>query len=309
VIQTEPRSVDVLVCIGTYDRPADLARLLNALAPIQAIAPEAQFDVMVVDNHRSQSGRAVVAESALRCRYIAAQPANISVMRNAALDAASGCAAFLAFLDDDEVPDAEWLNEMLRVQRDTTADVVIGPVRPATDGPLPTWMRHRPFDRMEYADLSDPMAVNTGNSLLRCAFFTDAGLRFREDFGHSGGEDTYFFSEARKAGARVRYAAQSITWETVPADRLSLRFHVRRQVGIGVVGARVARGSDGMSRVRVLVRAARLLARGLKGVPAGLRGSEGSLSDRLAPALGWAALSWGWVRGALGLDVVRYGGS
>lgn len=61
-----------------------------------------------------------------RCRYLQAR-GGISAKRNAALRAADPQAKFIAYLDSDSYPRADWLNNALAAFRDPTVGAVTGP--------------------------------------------------------------------------------------------------------------------------------------------------------------------------------------
>jgi GT2 family glycosyltransferase len=104
----------VTVVVSTLDRPARLARLLDALRG-QTLPPE-EFEVIVVDDGSGPATAAVLREaaaagdlalSAIRHPSRRGQAAG----RNTGWRAASG--PLVAFTDDDCVPEPGWLGELL----------------------------------------------------------------------------------------------------------------------------------------------------------------------------------------------------
>src|SRR5262245_8821549 len=95
----------IVVCICTYKRPALLGQLLDALQK-QRTDRRFAYSVVVVDNDREQSARAVVDECSRRAAvpidYYCQPERNIALTRNTAVEHARG--SFLAFIDDDEIP-------------------------------------------------------------------------------------------------------------------------------------------------------------------------------------------------------------
>lgn len=229
----------VAVCIATYRRPAGLARLLEGLQGLRfthATAPELR--VIVVDNDPGQSAAALAAASAAALPWpvvYAAEPERgIAHARNRALACAeSAGAGFVAFIDDDEVPEPGWLDELLRVQRAWDADVVCGPVLPIFAAEVPEWLRgffvrprHPTGARIRYA--------STNNVLLRVARRTGAPTRFDERLDLTGGEDTHFFLRLAGAGATLVWADDALVRETVPVSRISAGWILRRAFRAGV---------------------------------------------------------------------------
>jgi succinoglycan biosynthesis protein ExoM len=122
----------VAVCIGTFRRPEGLRRLLQALDALRfERLPRPDLVIVVVDNDPAGSARAVCDSIAPTVRYtiryeIEATP-GISHVRNRAARLARDQADLVAYLDDDEVPEPRWLEELLVVQQAHAADVVAGP--------------------------------------------------------------------------------------------------------------------------------------------------------------------------------------
>ena len=116
------------ICVPTYRRPGGLFLLLGSLdAQVFSEAPPA-IRIVVVDNDETESAREVVddARSFLRhpVHYRVEKRVGIPQARNAALAAALS-SDWIAFVDDDEVPEPGWLDALLRTQRATGADVVM----------------------------------------------------------------------------------------------------------------------------------------------------------------------------------------
>ena len=102
--------VSVVVC--TRDRPASLAACLRQLARQEYPS----FEIVVVDNAPSDRD-AVPAELAsldlpVRVRYVLEPRGGLSWARNAGWQAAA--ADIVAFIDDDEVADTNWISELIR---------------------------------------------------------------------------------------------------------------------------------------------------------------------------------------------------
>ena len=64
--------------------------------------------------------------------YVHAPARNISIARNAALDAAQ--APLVAFIDDDETATPLWLAALLECHQQTSATIIFGPVQAVYDG-------------------------------------------------------------------------------------------------------------------------------------------------------------------------------
>ncbi len=95
---------DISVIIVSRDRPADLRKMLSCLR-FQDVSG---FEVIVVTN---TPGALEGARHPAPLRLFDCDEANISVARNVGLAAARG--RFVAFCDDDALPDPSWLRRLL----------------------------------------------------------------------------------------------------------------------------------------------------------------------------------------------------
>ena len=119
----------VAICICTYRRPDGLSKLLDAL---QLLEFDGEVTVAVADNDAALEGMAVCKALPETYRWpvhtTTVEKQGISHSRNAAANLAlQSDPDFIAFLDDDEWPDPQWLKELVRVQQDKDADAVGGP--------------------------------------------------------------------------------------------------------------------------------------------------------------------------------------
>ena len=113
----------VSICICTYKRPLLLERLLATLSDLRT---EGLFtySAVVVDNDDFHAGQEVVANirarSSVDIKYAIERQRSISHARNRSVANASG--DLIAFIDDDEFPDASWLLNHFRLMMSSGAD-------------------------------------------------------------------------------------------------------------------------------------------------------------------------------------------
>jgi succinoglycan biosynthesis protein ExoM len=220
----------VTVGVCTYRRPEHLARLLEALARQEwGEGPRPEVDVVVVDNSPGFEAAPVVRGArGLDLRYVRLGAGNIAVARNHMLAEVSPMAELLALIDDDEVPEPDWLAQLLAAQAATGADLVTGPVLAVYPPGAPAWLVRGDFLSVTgFPDLAPLHEGITGNALLRTRTVNDLDLRFDESLGLAGGEDQLFFRTAASRGATIRFAARAVAHEAVPAERLTVRYLVR----------------------------------------------------------------------------------
>lgn len=229
-------SVDVCVC--TYHRTS-LFDALTSLA--RQDYPQDRVRVIVADNADLSEIRQSVEDTArrlgLRVDYIHAPARNISIARNACLDAAS--APYIAFLDDDEEADANWISALVGRLADTGADVVLGPVDAVYADEAPAWMKHARLHDTRPTILAGGN-ITTGytcNVMMRAGVVGD--LRFLPELGRTGGEDSVFFAELHRRGARLTYANAARVRERVPRERESLTWLTSRAFRTGQTHGRM----------------------------------------------------------------------
>jgi GT2 family glycosyltransferase len=262
--------VKIDVCIATHLRPAGLQRLLGGLQSQELAEPRPQLRVIVVDNDAAASARELCAAAQLWLRfplvYAVEKRAGIPYARNAALAHALGHADFAVFIDDDEVPEPGWLAELLRVQRETGADAVAGPVLPRFEAPPPRWVeRGRLFERPRHATGTRLASAYTGNLLLRTRAVAELGALFDERLAAIGGSDSEFARRFAARGFRIAWADAAVAHEWIPRDRAQLAWILRRAYRTGVAAAFIDRHSAGAR-----VSAARSALTGLRCIAAGL---------------------------------------
>jgi len=228
-MDSEPRTITVCVC--TFRRPAMLARLLEKLAE-QRSDGRFRLAAVVCDNDGAQSARPVVEEFARRVAFPVAythEPEqNIALARNRALAAAGG--EFVAFIDDDEFPVADWLLRMLETCEEFSAAGVLGPVRPHFDQEPPRWLIDGGFcERPEYPSgrVLGWEETRTGNVLFRRRMVEGMAEPFRRELG-TGGEDKDFFMRMMQQGHVFRWCNEGPVYETVPPERWRRSYLLKR---------------------------------------------------------------------------------
>jgi len=243
------------ICLCTYRRPmvAETLRSIDAIERPEGVA----LRIIVSDNDITPSAQAIVAltaaEMLIEVLYQHAPARNISIARNAGLDAAS--ADWVAFLDDDETVAPGWLLALLARQTQTRADAVFGHSRARYGADAPGWIAAGDY----HSQISAPRAglLLTGHTciaLLRWRGTPWQGERFEIGRGTSGGEDTEFFFRLNRMGAVYAIAEDADVFEAVPESRLSFRWLWRRKLRIGQSYVSSATGLG--ARARLFVSAA-----------------------------------------------------
>ena len=284
------------ICIPTYRRPGGLFLLLGALdAQCFDDAPP-EIRIVVIDNDAAESAREVVEEARPWLRYPihyrVEKRVGIPQARNAALAVALP-SDWIAFVDDDEVPEPDWLAALLRTQRATGADVVTGPSLPRFIEPPAGWIVDSGlFEPLRYTTGAKVPTAYTNNVLVRGSALRGLETLFDERFTLGVGEDAELFARIAAAGGRIVWADDAIVYENVPPARATLRWMLARGYRDGAATAAAAPHGA----LRTAAGALGCIARGLVAAGFGaLRGRGASVRGlRLAAfGVGCGASLWG----------------
>ncbi|HSM94736.1 MAG TPA: glycosyltransferase family A protein [Rhizomicrobium sp.] len=237
---------DVVIAIPSFRRPKGLERLLTALEKLKTSANVA---VIVADNDDEKREAVQVSQVARSRGYRWPLDAfieprrGIANVRNALVARAleKHRCDFIAMIDDDEVPDEHWLDEMLRVQEQTRADALNGQTRRLFETDPGAWAVHCDGVSDSFAP-TGPIAMleTTGNLLARRSLFENMAMPwFDPAFGMSGGEDKDFFMRAKSDSARFAWANEAIMYDHVPPSRANLKWALNRAYSAGNSDMRV----------------------------------------------------------------------
>lgn len=279
-------TVHVAVCIATYRRPDGLERLVASLDRLTFASAAPQITILVVDND-AQSDPAAPPPPSRHAIVRRIEPVRgLASVRNACLDHAPPEAGFIAFVDDDEWVEPQWLDALLAVQHATGADIVQGPVRPAYPTPPPNWMSEGGYHEVGPFDDSQRLEHGaTGNVLIAREALVRTGARFAVDYDASGGEDVDFFAFMQARGCRIVAAADAVAHEAVPPERMTRAWVLRRRYRTGHTLGLIARRQGG-----VVLRLAKALARLAYGAG---QAFLGTLASSSSANHGLANMAWG----------------
>lgn len=222
--------ISVVMCtVGKAASAADCVASVLA----QKLRHGMTLEIIVVDNSVSGVARQWVEAAAAAgdpVRYVHEPRPGISQARNAGVDAARG--EFLAFIDDDEVAEPDWLQNLHRALETHSADIATGPVVPIFEGmdrlgfdPTPFFYGER--EAMETGGVLE--AARTGNVLFRVASCLFEPEPFDPKLGRSGGEDTELTYRLHLKGRKIVWVADAVVHEYWPREKASLRAFLRRK--------------------------------------------------------------------------------
>lgn len=236
----EYRKTRVDLCVCTYRRP-ELENTLRSIAAL-TVPNRASVRIVIADNDLTPSARNLVErlrpQIPFDILYLHAPASNISIARNACLDAGGG--DFLAFVDDDETVTPGWLSELMATTLETGAEAVLGPVRAIYRKDAPRWMRKGDFHSTFPVWVKGEVLTGyTCNVLLRRSSPLIGRRRFNLALGRTGGEDTEFFSRLHRDGGVIAYAPGALVLEPVPESRASFPWLLKRRFRMGQTHARL----------------------------------------------------------------------
>ncbi|HKR88913.1 MAG TPA: glycosyltransferase [Phenylobacterium sp.] len=219
--------IDVGVC--TYQRES-VAETLASLGA-QQLPPDVRLHVIVADNEPTPAAEARVRTAAaihrLDLAYVHAPARNISLARNAVLDAVRG--DYLALIDDDQVAAPDWIASLLAAARAQDCAAVLGPVTAVYPPQTPRWIASGDFHSFRPVRVGGRILKGYScNVLIRMDIVRRAGLRFDLSLGRMGGEDDDFFYRLTDAGGVIGEAPAARVFEPVPASRAKLGWLLRR---------------------------------------------------------------------------------
>ncbi len=167
----------IAVCICTYKRPEHLASLLRLITGFDYSDIE-EPAIFVVDNAPPSAEAACTGVAGAMVRYVPEPRRGRGFARGTAVEAALQHGAdFIAFLDDDDRPEPDWLKQLLAKRHQTHSGIVFGAWRQDPLAPAPGWARatlgafRDPVFSGEVRSNGLPRHVGTGNVLIDAEVF------------------------------------------------------------------------------------------------------------------------------------------
>jgi glucosyl-dolichyl phosphate glucuronosyltransferase len=246
--------MNVTVILCTYNRCYGVATALESVA-VSQLPDAVSWEVLVVDNNSKDKTRDVVEEFGQRYpgrfRYVFEPQQGKSHALNTGIREARG--KILAFMDDDVIVDAKWLQCLTAVFQKEEWAGVGGRILPERAFTPPAWLS------LEGKYALAPLAIfDLGpqpGELVEAPFGTNMAFRkevfervggFRTDLGPRPGsetrsEDTEFGYRALEAGHRLWYEPSAIVYHSLPAHRLKEEYflawwHGKAQADIRAFG-------------------------------------------------------------------------
>lgn len=228
-----PENLTIVIC--TRNRAETLRDCLSALAKQKGIS---QAQVIVVDNNSTDHTGAVVRlfqDTFPNLRHVSEPRPGVANVRNAGFENAT--TEYLAYLDDDVIPQPGWLEAILETFEATGADLVTGKVVPYWKRRKPWWVSKTLYPILSGVDRGDDIVPVTDRFIpgANMAFRTSA---LREIGGFDvtlgvcrteKGDKTIYLGEepdaARRlmaAGGRIAYTGKAVVHHLTTGERCSV---------------------------------------------------------------------------------------
>lgn len=226
----------IAICIPTYKRPVMLKKLLLSILKCSINTSLIKdISIHILDNDKEKGAEYVVKEiknefkQLFSIHYFDYPVRGIANVRNELLrKALARDPQFIIFIDDDEYPEKEWINELLFTITSTNADMAMGPVVPVFNQAVPPsiscWFerpKHKPNARIYF--------TATNNLIIRVATLLANNIWFDSRFNASGAEDAYFGLQMRKKGAVIVWATNAVVYENTPEERTRIFWLMKRR--------------------------------------------------------------------------------
>src|SRR5579862_7434013 len=222
--------ISVILC--THNRAASLQNTLEALGRMAAPA-DLQWEILVVDNNSDDNTRQIVdaftRSSEVDVRYFWEPRPGKCLALNTGINHARG--EILGFLDDDILPEKDWLAVIRReFSADPSLGLITGRVELFDPTDLPMTIR-RHAERSEIKTLDQVFELPAGcNFAIRQELVNLVG-GFDPEFGPGGkfgsAEDLDFFYRAWRAGEKLAYIPSLFVFHAhgrkSPEDGLKLK--------------------------------------------------------------------------------------
>ena len=224
----------IVIGLGTFNRPKMLEDCLKSFEQLNI--PNGYIAKLLIADNDPKKSAVEIAESyknrlPIEVEYFVEGNRGIVFMRNAIIERAlESKAELLAFIDDDEEVETNWLEAMLEQKEKHQAQVVVGRVARILPKDTPQWiLRGKFFERPNIPTGTVRKAASTSNVIFDLDLIcVKMGLRFHPALNLSGSSDTYLFTEATEKGAKIIWVNDNLIKESIPLSRMSVNWLLQR---------------------------------------------------------------------------------
>lgn len=262
--------VEVVVTTPTFKRPDHLMLTLNS---VRAQVTKRKFAVIIMENEAEKREGAEAVKSLFDSGevngmlIVAHDRGNCNAYNAGWLTALVNFPKFksLLVIDDDEVADPHWLENMCATRERFGVDVVGGPQLPVFDKPEhKKWANHPIFFPHYHTTGVVPILYSSGNLLISRNVLEKMGMPFLDlRFNFMGGGDADFLSRVVAKGFKLAWCAEAPVHETIPERRIQSDWIRARGLRNGVISTLVEkrkRANEPFGQVRTVAKSVALLA-------------------------------------------------
>ena len=308
--------IDVVIC--TYNRAASLDAVLATLAR-QSCGDLLEWRVLVVDNASIDATAEVVEAHRLKgslpdLRRVFEPVQGLTAARLRGVRETT--APWIAFVDDDNLPEPAWLDAIARaIRTHPDAGGIGGKVVLDWEAPPPPYLREFGFcfaaqDHGEADEIVDSLA-GAGMVLRRSALIESGWLDrplLADRIGKKlvSGGDVEMAQRVRSAGYSLWFAPDAVLMHRIPLSRMSRRylFRINRELGASSALISLLTWSDEWEAWRRMARDRRRHWFGMA-----MRGLFYAARRRtnVTPAIAWACFAMGFAGGVRRCEALSFG--
>jgi succinoglycan biosynthesis protein ExoM len=206
-----------------------LKKLLDSIENLET-PPETNVRIIIIENDSKNLAENIIKEFSLKSkfsiRYFLETRQGLSYARNRSVKEAYG-SDFCCFVDDDQIVAQDWLAELVRCQKEFTADGIWGINPPIFNKNVPPYVRqfYKP-EMYEYGTIVKKAYTNCLLLRKECLDKIDGPFDIRLNF--SGGEDSCLTSLVSNMGYVIRFNPFAIAFEVIPNNRTTLIYILKR---------------------------------------------------------------------------------
>ncbi len=191
------------------------------------------FEVIVVDNsiNETESQKIKSISDSFEIKYVREEKDGLHNARNRGVLESKG--GIIIFLDDDEIPDHNLIEELIKPFYifDKVA-VVGGKVIPICEGKLPDYMNHLKYSytsRLDYGEkiMEVPTVAGGNMACLKDIYIRVGGgnpdaFQKRENIWYSGDGESGFCRKIIRSGWKIIYTPYAVVKHRIPSERLQI---------------------------------------------------------------------------------------
>lgn len=223
--------ITVNIGIITYNRPESLLCLLKSLDNICVNSFFNVIRIVIVDNSSDFATQSIINQiynSKFPVLLEHEVKPGIPFARNKVVELSQDV-EFIAFIDDDEFADKNWLAELISTQVKYNCDVVQGPVlnKYVEMSGKPT---KKSADRPRFVTGTLMKSLATGNVLIRTKLLNLFDGPFEIKFAQTGGTDSLLGRRIYSKGFSIVWCNEAVVYEFVPKNRQTLKWRMQRSL-------------------------------------------------------------------------------